>query len=139
MQPGGGLDEEQQLIADPRFQEAVELFDTGAWYACHDRFEELWHETQGPMRPVLQGILQIAVAQLHLERGNHRGATMLMGEALGRLSGCGEEALTLSLEPLRQIARLRLQTLQAGLDPDTQPLPRLRHRDPETQVLPPVN
>ena len=74
-------------MADPRFHEAVAQFNAADWYACHDGFEALWHETQGPMRPVLQGILQIAVAHLHRERGNDHGAMVLMGEGLGRLQG----------------------------------------------------
>ena len=106
--------EETLLMADPRLAEAVDRFNAGDWYGCHDGFEELWHETQGPMRPVLQGILQIAVAQLHLERGNTRGATVLMGEGLGRLAPCGEEALGLQLGPLRRAARQWLELLQSG-------------------------
>jgi len=124
-------EEELALIGDPRFHSAVDLFNQGDWYACHDGFEALWHETQGPMRPVLQGILQIAVAHLHLERGNHRGAVVLLGEGLGRLACIGPEALGLALEPLRFSCRERLQTLQTlaagdpAPDPDMLPPPRL--------------
>ncbi len=112
-------------MADPRFGEAVRLFNTAEWYACHDGFEELWHEAQGPCRRVLQGILQIAVAHLHLERGNRRGATVLLGEGLGRLQSAGPEQLGLDLELLRQRARARLEALQQEQDPDGLPLPRL--------------
>ncbi|MCS5690549.1 DUF309 domain-containing protein [Cyanobium sp. FGCU-6] len=121
----GALEEEEQLQADPRLQQAIDLFNGGEWYACHDGFEELWHETQGPMRPVLQGILQIAVAHLHLERGNLRGATVLMGEGLGRLVGCGDEVLGLLLCPLREGVVARLTALQQGGDPSWLPTPRL--------------
>jgi len=107
--PGG---EEERLLADPRLREAVRLFNAGEWYGCHDGLEELWHETQGPMRPVLQGLLQIAVAELHHERGNRRGATVLMGEGLGRLEPCGDVALGIALEPLRACASERLLALQ---------------------------
>ncbi|WP_231597891.1 DUF309 domain-containing protein [Synechococcus sp. CBW1002] len=108
---------ESQLIADPRFDQAVRLFNAGEWYDCHDGFEELWHETQGPLRPVLQGILQIAVAQIHLGRGNLRGAMVLLGEGVGRLGPCGPTALGLDLERLRQPALTQLQTLQLGGEP----------------------
>lgn len=121
----GALEEEELLQADPRLQQAIELFNGGDWYACHDGLEELWHETQGPMRPVLQGLLQIAVAHLHLERGNRHGATVLMGEGLGRLAGCGEEALGLRLSPLRHLAAARLTALQDGGDPTLLAPPRL--------------
>lgn len=104
--------DEQVLMADPRFGEAVGLFNAGEWYACHDRFEELWHETVGPLRPVLQGILQLAVGQLHLERGNSRGATILTGEGLGRLDSAPARVLGLDLHDLRAAARLWLKALQ---------------------------
>ena len=117
--------EETSLMADPRFGEAVRLFNAGEWYACHDGFEELWHETQGSSRKALQGILQIAVAHLHLERGNNRGATVLLGEGLGRLQGYGLEQLGLDLELLRRAARARLQALQLGESVAQLPLPEL--------------
>jgi len=116
---------EVELSGDPRFQEAVRLFNAADWYACHDGFEELWHETQGPMRPLLQGFLQIAVAELHLERGNRHGATVLMDEKLGRLRDCGEEALGVSLASLRRCVNARLRTLQSEGSLADLPLPRL--------------
>jgi hypothetical protein len=73
------------------------------------------------MRPVLQGILQIAVGQLHLSRGNQRGALILTGEGLGRLRRCGDQALGLDLRALREQASLWLQVLQ--LEQDTSQLP----------------
>lgn len=112
-------------MADPRLGEAIGLFNQGDWYACHDGFEALWHETAGPMRPVLQGILQVAVAELHLERGNHRGATILMGEGLGRLAGCDPQALGVDCSELRRIAGQRLAALQADLPMAPLPLPKL--------------
>jgi hypothetical protein len=117
--------EEQGLLTDPRLAEAIALFNRGDWYGCHDGFEALWHETAGAMRPVLQGILQIAVAELHHERGNLRGATILMGEGLGRLARTEDEALGLDLKSLRQTSGLRLLALQAGESLDGWHSPRL--------------
>ena len=106
--------EETALGADPRLQQAIALFNQGEWYGCHDGFEELWHETQGPLRPLLQGVLQVAVARLHLERGNHRGATVLLGEGLGRLQRCGPRDLDLDVDALRRDLRPWLAALQNG-------------------------
>ena len=72
---------------DARFQRGVELFNAASWYEAHDVLEELWHETADPDRRVLQGLIQVAVAHVHLERGNRKGATILLGEGLGRLTG----------------------------------------------------
>jgi len=117
--------EEELLAADPRLQQAVDLFNNAQWYPCHDGLEALWHETSGPMRPVLQGILQIAVAQIHLERGNLRGATVLMGEGLGRLAGAGDRALGLNLACLRQLTAPHLLALQTNQISNALPPPKL--------------
>ena len=111
---------------DPRFQQAIDLFNSAEWYAAHDVFEELWHETADPERRSLQGILQVAVAQLHLQRGNRRGATILFGEALGRLKRPGTPDLGLDLDFLRQSVGDRLRCLQSEQDPESCTVPVLR-------------
>ena len=114
--------------ADPRFQQGVELFNAGEWYAAHDLFEELWHETADPERRSLQGILQVAVAQLHLQRGNRRGATILFGEALGRLKRPGTPDLGLDLASLCRAAQQRLEALQLDRDPESCTVPVLEFK-----------
>ena len=65
------IDEQNDLfINDSRFEIGMKLFNSCQWYKSHDVFEEIWHETGGPERQVLQAILQVAVAQLHLENSN---------------------------------------------------------------------
>jgi predicted metal-dependent hydrolase len=119
--------EEEALAADPRLGQAIALFNAGDWYGCHDSLEELWHETSGNMRPLLQGILQIAVAELHHERGNCRGATILMGEGLGRLKGVlAARALGLDLGNLRLTVAERLRALQEQRPLQELPKPWLR-------------
>ena len=117
--------EEASLTCDPRLGEAVRLFNAGEWYACHDGFEALWHETQGPCRRTLQGILQIAVAHHHLDRGNQRGAMVLLGEGLGRLQGAGAVQFNLALDPLRETARDRLLALHENRSLADLPFPKL--------------
>ena len=124
--------EEQELLADTRLGEAIFLFNSADWYACHDGFEALGHETAGPMRPVLQGILQIAVAELHLERGNCRGATILMGEGIGRLRACPPNALEIDLVALINSSMQRLLALQQQRSIEGLGLPRLVEGRPIT-------
>jgi predicted metal-dependent hydrolase len=122
---------EPDLAGDPRLREAVEQFNHGDWYASHDGFEALWHETLEPERTVLQGILQIAVAHLHRERGNLRGATVLLGEGLGRLSSCGDGALGFDLALLRTNSARFLEALQQQRSLDELPAPCLRPVSPQ--------
>ena len=64
---------------------ALNLFNDQKWYEAHDAFEEIWNTLDGDKRQVIQGILQVSVSQFHLSKGNLNGATILLGEGLGRI------------------------------------------------------
>ncbi len=116
------------LLVDKRFKKAWELFNSSDWYLAHDIFEELWHETNGPERKTLQGLLQIAVAQIHLERGNQTGATILYGEGLGRLKDIGTPDLGIDLGHLCLCVQARLLKLQQEDDPASCTVPVLKSK-----------
>lgn len=116
---------EDAIRLDPRFQQGVELFNAGQWYEAHDVLEDLWHETADPARRVLQGLIQVSVAHVHLDRGNTKGATILLGEGLGRLTGEGLPDFGLDLAPFRNAVRGRLLILQQGGNPASCPVPVL--------------
>ena len=106
----------ESFINDSRFERGMKLFNSCQWYESHDVFEELWHETVGPERQLLQGILQVAVAQVHLENKNLNGATILYGEALGRLKKFQLANLGLDIAGLCKCLTKRLELLQIGKD-----------------------
>ena len=116
------------FINDSRFEIGMKLFNSCQWYKSHDVFEEIWHETSGPERQLLQGILQVAVAQVHLENGNLNGATILYGEALGRLKRSHIDNLGLDIERLCECITNRLNLLQVGKDISACGLPTLCFR-----------
>ena len=64
---------------------ALDLFNNHKWYEAHDAFEEIWNFVEGDERQIIQGILQVSVSQFHLSKGNLNGATILLGEGLGRI------------------------------------------------------
>ena len=117
-----------ELIKDPRFQRAVDLFNGAQWYSAHDLFEELWHETNGLERRTLQGVLQIAVAELHLERGNKFGATVLYGEGLGRLRCVGTPDLGLDIDCFCSCLEQRFEKLQRARELESSSLPVLNFK-----------
>lgn len=67
------------------FWQAIDQFNQGQFYECHDTLEALWMDAVDPLRRFYQGILQVAVACYHLHNANLRGATILLGEGLVRL------------------------------------------------------
>ena len=120
------MDNEDNLfINDARFEIGMKLFNSCQWYKSHDVFEEIWHETGGPERQLLQGILQVAVAQVHLENSNINGATILYGEALGRLKKFQLSDSGLDIEGFYKCVSRRLECLQIGKDLSDCSLPLL--------------
>ena len=67
------------------FFNALNLFNNQQWYEAHDAFEDIWNTLDGDERQIIQGILQVSVSQFHLSKGNLNGATILLGEGLGRI------------------------------------------------------
>ena len=108
--------QEESFINDSRFELGMKLFNSCQWYKSHDVFEEIWHETGGSERQLLQGILQVAVAQVHLENSNINGAAILYGEALGRLKKFQLANLGLDIVGLCKVITKRLEFLQIGND-----------------------
>ena len=91
---------------DPRYLEAVRLFNEREFFACHDAFEELWCETFGDSRVFYQGLIHAAVAVFHFEGGNLGGARRMYDSALRYLTsyqpvhlGLDVERFLVDLEP----------------------------------------
>ncbi len=80
------------------FCEALNLFNDQKWYEAHDAFEDIWNTLDGDERQIIQGILQVSVSQFHLNKGNLNGATILLGEGLGRIKNRTNIDLGIDLE-----------------------------------------
>lgn len=59
----------------------LERYNRGEFFEAHEELETAWREERGPVRELYRGILQIAVAYVHLERGNFVGATTMLARA----------------------------------------------------------
>lgn len=63
----------------------IEEFNAGHYFEQHEWLEKAWLEEQRPIREMYQGILQIGVALLQIERSNWTGAIKLLRRGLPRL------------------------------------------------------
>lgn len=94
------------------FWKGIEQFNKQEFYACHDTLEALWMEAGEPDKTFYQGILQIAVGLYHLGNQNWRGAVILLGEGINRLSYYQPEYAEINVEHLLQQSVHLLTTLQ---------------------------
>jgi len=79
---------------------AVRQFNAGDYFECHETLEELWLGERGELRHLYQGILQIGVGLLHLQRGNAAGARSLLQRGAGLVEPFAPVACGLDLSRL---------------------------------------
>jgi predicted metal-dependent hydrolase len=65
--------------------QAVDEFNRGDWFECHETLEELWVGQKWEMKDFYQGLLQLAVALHHWRHGNLQGALTLLQRGGGLL------------------------------------------------------
>jgi len=104
--------------ADVRLALAVEQFNRGDYYDCHNTLEALWRDERDPLRDLYKGILQIAVGLYHESRGNRRGATRLLDTGAALCAPFAPAALGLDLATLLDAVR----ACRARLTNDPSPL-----------------
>lgn len=121
-----------QTVINPadiaRFNEAIVLFNSQQFHACHDVLEELWLAETRPCRDIYKGILQVGVAFWHEGNGNRKGALRLLARGLHHLASFGVHWAGVDLAALRRDATAALHWLAQAQPTDTLPhdhIPRL--------------
>jgi uncharacterized protein len=66
-------------------QEGLALIRSGAYFEAHEELEDEWREAPAGERDFLQGLVHVAVAWLHAERGNRNGCERQLEKAARRL------------------------------------------------------
>lgn len=64
------LARQAQLPLPPLAVEAIEKFNQRDFFEQHELFETLWRAEAGPVRQMYQGVLQVGVAYLQIQRRN---------------------------------------------------------------------
>ena len=111
--------------------QAIDDFNRGDWFDCHESLEELWVGEEGEMRDFYQGVLQVAVALHHWRDGNFGGALRLLEMGAGYLrrvrpvcQGIDVSALVVASDRLREELDILGPVRMADLAPAL--IPRLR-------------
>lgn len=94
---------EEHLCGDDppaEFLRAIEEFNRGAFFECHETLEALWLAEAEPLRRLYQGILQVGVAFHHQRRANYRGTMNLLASGIGHLRPFAPRCLGVDVEAL---------------------------------------
>jgi predicted metal-dependent hydrolase len=106
--------------------EGLRRYEAGEFFAAHEEWESVWLRSPEPEKTFLQALIQVAAAFHHLRRNNPQGTVQLLQAALRRLELYPEQFGGVSVGPLRQQIRERLQALDTeGPAPQLSP-PNIR-------------
>ncbi|MFN8491854.1 MAG: DUF309 domain-containing protein [Caldilineaceae bacterium] len=95
-------------------------FNAGHYFEQHEQLEAAWRAEPRPVRALYQGILQIGLAFLQIERNNWRGAMKMFRRGLPRLHQLPSPCQGVQLAPLRAAAEAIYNEI-AALGPDRLP------------------
>jgi len=115
------------------FLEGIGHFNARRFWEAHESWETLWLEAESDLEQFLQGLIQLAAAYHHIQRGTYRGAPRLFAAALRRLEPfpmicCGVDRSEADAAARRHWKWLE-ETPQSSLD--AAEYPRLRVPDEE--------
>ena len=107
------------------FRQGLEEFNTQRFFEAHEAWEQVWLAAAEPEKRFLQGIIQIAAAFHHYQRGNRRGACSLLEAGLRRLRDLPSDQGGIALDRLCLAAGEWVAALHAGRDPGRAHLPKI--------------
>jgi len=109
----------------------IGLFNGRKFFEAHEEWEKLWRKMDvSSERYFIQGLIMIAGAFVHYQRGNYAGMSKLIEKgrpllniASGRLLGIDSEGL------LRQVSLLQEKLLKSGAEISEADFPRIKKID----------
>ena len=91
----------------------LQLYNQGDYFEAHEALEAAWRQDQTPGRELYQGILQVGIAYLQIERGNYRGALKMFLRARRWLDPLPDQCRGVHVAQLRQDAQRAEAALRA--------------------------
>jgi predicted metal-dependent hydrolase len=96
----------------PKAVEGIQLFNAGKFFDAHEELEIAWNEETGAIRDLYRGILQIAVAYLHITHGNYNGAVKVYGRSLKWTQGWNDVCRGINVKKLRDDAQAVMREVE---------------------------
>jgi len=89
--------------AHPLWGKGLEEFRAGRFFEAHEEWERLWKAASGEDRRFLQGLIQLAAALVHLERGRTAPAMRLFRLSREKLDPFPDGHGGLALDRIRAV------------------------------------
>lgn len=104
--------EVMQQPPPPLVWQGLHEFNAEQYYDAHETLEHAWVAETGPIRNLYRGILQIAVAYYHIQKGNYWGALKMFLRSLQWLEPLPDEVQGIDVAQLRDDSRRARQAME---------------------------
>lgn len=105
----------------------VRLFNARKFWEAHEAWEGAWLVMEGDAKRFLQGLIQLAAAYHHVQRGTYRGGVRLFDAALEKLASFPEGYANVDRAEAVAAAREHRPRIARGERIETSELPKLRY------------
>jgi len=96
----------------PQAREGLHLFNAGEYFEAHEALEDAWNAEEGTAKNLYRGILQIAVAYLHITRGNYNGAVKVHDRSRKWFANIPDICKGIHIRDLQEDAETAIKELQ---------------------------
>jgi len=108
------------------FERGVAHFNAREFFEAHEAWEELWLSACEPEKNFLQGIIQVAAAFHHYQRGNAGGTKSLLAAGLAKLDQFPHTHRGIDVAALRAEAQAWVDALAEAKNAGTERLPKMQ-------------
>jgi uncharacterized protein len=113
-------------VENEQFERGITHFNACEFFEAHEVWEELWLRAAEPQKTFLQGIIQLAAAFHHYQRGNSSGAKSLLAAGITKLERFSPSHGGIDVAALLAAAHAWANALAEKRDPGTGKLPKIR-------------
>ena len=106
--------------------DGITLFNTHRFWHAHEAWERDWLVAEGDEKLFLQGLIQLAAAYHHVQRGTFRGGIRLFDAALAKLEPFPTDYAGVDRADAVELARRHRTRIAAGEHVDASEYPKLR-------------
>ena len=105
----------------------VNLFNDHHFWHAHEAWEEIWLRSTGEEKIFLQGLIQLAAAYHHVQRGTFRGGVRLFDAALRKLERFADGYAGIDRAEAVTAAHGHREKIARGENIDAGEFPKLRY------------
>ncbi len=106
LHPLGPLDHvkhvvEEKIEKEKAIKDGIFFFNDERFWECHEVFEGVWKNCNGDEKMLVQGIILVAAALVHYQKGEDSICLSVLGRALEKLSNSSGNYYNIDLDRLR--------------------------------------